>query len=340
VQYGSIIDEHVATRTAVSLFDVSHMGRFVFQGPDAEAVIESLTTRRIAGMENGQIRYTLLANDEGGILDDILVYRLLHSNGTSFFSMVVNASNRIKIRDWILKHQGTRDIGFEDQTLATGMIAVQGPRAVELVEKRTHVALSQMKYYTGLRAEVFHVPVLISRTGYTGEDGCEIIAPADQTCMLWERLHQAGQTMGLLAAGLGARDTLRLEAAMPLYGHELSESINPAQTGLSFAINLKDRDFVGRDAIVQAKANSQLSQRIGLEVQGKRAAREGSEILRGGKKVGVVTSGTFAPTLQRPISMGYVQPDCTAIGTELEVDIRGTCCKARVARMPFYVRPE
>ncbi len=338
VQYTSIIEEHVATRTAVTLFDISHMGRFVFQGPDAEALVDSLTTRRIAGMEVDHIRYSLVTNEDGGILDDILVYRLQHSSGESFYSLVVNASNRTKIRDWILKHQGNRDIGFEDHTLDTGMIAVQGPRAVELFEKRTHVPLSGMKYYTGKRTEVFGVPALVSRTGYTGEDGCEIIAASQHIQMIWERIHQAGQTMGLIAAGLGARDTLRLEAAMPLYGHELSEEINPAQTGLSFAINLKDRDFIGRDAILAAKANPQLSQRIGLEVVGKRAAREGTEIFRGGKRVGVVTSGTFTPTLQKSISMGYVSPDCTIVGTELEVDIRGSRQPARVVAMPFYSR--
>ncbi len=338
VQYSSIIEEHVATRTAVSLFDISHMGRFIFQGPDAEALIESLTTRRIAGMEVDHIRYSLVTNEDGGILDDILVYRLQHSSGESFYSMVVNASNRNKIRDWILKHQGNRDIGFEDHTLDTGMIAVQGPRAVELVEKRTHFPLSGMKYYTGKRSEVFGVPALVSRTGYTGEDGCEIIAASQHIPMIWERLHQAGQSMGLIAAGLGARDTLRLEAAMPLYGHELSEDINPAQTGLSFAINLKDRDFIGREAIVVAKANPRLNQRIGLEVVGKRAAREGSEIFRDGKRVGIVTSGSFTPTLQKSISMGYVQPDCTTVGGELEIDIRGNRQSARVVAMPFYSR--
>jgi aminomethyltransferase len=338
VQYSSIIDEHSATRTAVGLFDVSHMGRFVFQGPEAEALIESLTTRRIAGMGADQIRYSLVTNEDGGILDDILVYRLQHSNGDPFFGMVVNASNRTKIRDWILQHQGDRDIGFEDRTGDTGMIAIQGPRAIELVARFTPLALNDMKYYTGRRTNVFGAPVLLSRTGYTGEDGCEIIASGDDIRMIWHELYEAGQMIGLRPAGLGARDTLRLEAAMPLYGHELSEEINPAQTGLGFAINLKDREFIGREAILDAKSNALLPLRVGIEVTGKRAAREGNPIYQGDRRMGVVTSGTFSPTLGKPIAMGYVQPDCTLPGTTLEIDIRGTRQEARVVPMPFYSR--
>ncbi len=338
VQYSSIIDEHVATRTAATLFDVSHMGRFVFQGPEAELFIDSLTTRRIAGIEPDQIRYSLVTNEDGGILDDILVYRLQHSNGDPFFGMVVNASNRIKIKEWIFQHQGDRDIGFEDRTTDTGMVAVQGPKAIDLVARFTPLNLSGMKYYTGTRTQLFGAAVLLSRTGYTGEDGCEIIATADDIRMIWHELFDAGQMVGLRAAGLGARDTLRLEAAMPLYGHELSEDINPAQTGLSFAIQAKDREFIGRAAIVAAKSNPTLPQRVGLEVLGKRAAREGSEIFRGEQRVGIVTSGTFAPSLNKPIAMGYVQPDCTAPGTEIEVDIRGTRHASRIVPLPFYTR--
>jgi aminomethyltransferase len=339
VQYGSIIDEHVATRTGVGMFDVSHMGRFVFHGPDAETFLDSITTRRIIGIKPGQIRYSLVANDEGGILDDILVYRLAHSDGAPFFGMVVNASNRIKIRDWIRKHQGSFKIDFHDKTAETGMIAVQGPRAVELIEKRTHVSLSQMKYYTGVRLTVFDAPALISRTGYTGEDGCEIIAEAEDVQMIWERIHQAGQTMGLMAAGLGARDTLRLEAGMPLYGHELTEATNPAQTGLDFAVHLEDREFIGKSAIEAARKDPKLPRRIGLEIDGKRAAREGCSIYRDGTDVGAVTSGSFSPTLQKSVSMAYVRPDCVEPGIALAVDVRGSSLPARVVGLPFYTRP-
>lgn len=338
VQYRSIIEEHVATRTAIGLFDVSHMGRFVFHGPDAGPLIDSLTTRRVAGMETGHIRYSLMANEEGGILDDILVYRLQHTNGDPFYGMVVNASNRLKIKDWIQRHQAERDIGFEDRTTDTGMIAVQGPAAIELVSRFTPLALSAMKYYTGQRSHVFGAPVLLSRTGYTGEDGCEIIASSDDIRIIWNELFEAGQMVGVRAAGLGARDTLRLEAAMPLYGHELSESINPAQTGLGFALNLKDREFIGRDAILRAQADATLPRRVGFEVDGKRPAREGNDIYSSGRRIGTVTSGTFAPTLAKSIGMAYVSPDCSSIGTEFEIDVRGHRHTARVVPMPFYAR--
>jgi aminomethyltransferase len=252
--------------------------------------------------------------------------------------MVVNASNRAKIRDWILGHQGDHDIGFQDRTLDTGMIALQGPKALELVGQFTPIHLPSLKYYTGVRTQVFGAPTLISRTGYTGEDGCEIIASASDTRVIWSQLCRSGEPLGLRPAGLGARDTLRLEAGMPLYGHELTEEINPAQTGLGFAIHLKERRFVGRDAILAAQAKPHLPQRVGLEMSGKRAAREGCEIFDGKRQIGVVTSGTFSPTLQRPISMGYVLPEFAVPGRTVSIDNRGNRHEAQIAALPFYRR--
>ena len=337
VQYGSIIDEHNATRNAFTLFDVSHMGRFQFMGPDAESFLESLTTRRVAGMGIGKIRYSLMTNEAGGILDDVLVYRL-GDEQASHFAMVVNASNRTKIADWIKKHQGDSDIGFQDRTEETAMIAVQGPQALAAAAQICALDPNTLSYYTGALTEIDGSQGMVSRTGYTGEDGCELVVDAPQAPTVWSKLLQLGESCGAMAAGLGARDTLRLEAAMPLYGHELSETINPVQAGLGFAINLKDRQFCGRDAIAAFKKDKSLPCRIGLELDGRRAAREHSVISVGGLTIGEVTSGTFSPTLQKPIAMGYVPREHSELGMELQVEIRGTQHAAKVVELPFYRR--
>lgn len=344
VQYGSIVAEHTATRTACGLFDVSHMARFRFTGPHARDFLESLVTRRVADMRPGQIRYALVTNDRGGILDDVLVYCLPHRGpkadvdhvaGDVDFAMVVNASNRAKIAAWIAHHiAGHNGINFLDRTLETAMIAVQGPRAIEMAQPLVDCDLASMKYYTGARTKIAGHEALVSRTGYTGEDGVELVVPHADAVSVWEKLIAAGAS----AAGLGARDTLRLEAAMPLYGHELSEDIDPIQAGLKFAVNLKDRTFPGRDALERRLADPTTSRRVGLVLEGKRVPREGYALVRGSTQVGSVTSGTFSPTLEKPIAMGYVSPDAAEIGTKLDVDIRGRTEPAQVVELPFYSR--
>ncbi len=339
VQYTSIVDEHNATRTAIGMFDVSHMGRFVFTGPDAGAFIDSLTTRRVNNVGVGKIRYSLVCREDGGILDDILVYHLADSEGKEFYGMVVNASNREKIADWINQQLGDQDIGFVDKTLESGMIAVQGPKALEIVGPLCGTDPSTLKYYTGAITTVCGFDgCCVSRTGYTGEDGCEIICDADSAAKIWDEIFRAGQSVGAKAAGLGARDTLRLEAAMPLYGHELGEEINPVQAGLNFAINLKDREFIGRQAIVGFKADESQQVRVGLKLDGRRAAREGCKIQSGGNVIGEITSGTSSPTLQCPISMGYVEPGFSAPGTQVQIDNRGKLADATIVELPFYQR--
>ena len=343
VQYASIVAEHEATRKAVGLFDVSHMARFRFDGPSDDAAettrfFEGLLTRRVSDMQPGQIRYSLVTNDAGFVLDDVLLYLLTDPAGRRFHLLVVNASNREKIAGWIRNHlPPASPIKFTDQTLATGMIAVQGPRAIELAAPLVEHELAAMKYYTGVVTKVAGHEAVVSRTGYTGEDGCELILPSAATRSVWESLLDRGKPFGTIAAGLGARDTLRLEAAMPLYGHELSEEVDPTEAGLSFAIQLDARQFPGRDAIAKRKSEPK-RRRVGLELAGKRAARQGHPILRGGEIVGEVTSGTFSPTLQRPIAMGFVRPEAAAIGTELTIDIRGQHEPARVVALPFYRR--
>jgi aminomethyltransferase len=352
VQYSSIVAEHNATRTAVSLFDVSHMGRLRFFGPNVAEFLDRVLTRRVTDMQPGQVRYSLVTNDNGGILDDVLVYR--GYDGGQNFGMVVNASNRQKIVDWLnkrshlwqveCKRESSLSIG--DDTVATAMIAVQGPKAVELlapfVETTVETSLvadfQSMRYYSCSGALFDGDGIMLSRTGYTGEDGFEIVCDKQQAAGIWERLSENAVRLGGSAAGLGARDTLRLEAAMPLYGHELNEEVNPLEAGLDFAVSLKDRRFPGSAVLAGVKRDGPRRVRVGLGPAGKRIPREHYGVLAEDHAVGEVTSGTFSPTLQKPIAMGYVSPQYAAIGTELQIDIRGAREPARVVKLPFYKR--
>jgi aminomethyltransferase len=340
VQYASIVTEHNATRAAVGLFDVSHMGRIRFSGPGSEALLDHLVTRRVAGMKPGQIRYALMTNDVGGILDDVLVYHLRDARGTAYHLLVVNASNSQKIWDWLEAHHDGADVELRDVTLETAMIAVQGPRALQIVRPHVDLDPASLRYYHGAETHVAGAPGLVSRTGYTGEDGCELIVPADTALALWEQLATAAAPLGGQAAGLGARDTLRLEAGMPLYGHELNEEINPFQAGLAIAVDLEGRSFPGRDALARLRDNATLPRRVGWQLAGKRVPREGYTVLAGDRAVGLVTSGTFSPTLGKPIAMGYVEPALAVVGQDFSIDIRGSHEPARSVALPFYRRPQ
>ncbi|MFT7644251.1 MAG: aminomethyltransferase [Pirellulaceae bacterium] len=338
VQYSSIVDEHVATRTKATLFDVSHMGRLRFGGEGATAFLDHLLTRRVTGLADGAVRYSLVTNEQGGILDDVLIYRLGEMDDALPYMMVVNASNREKIVEWIGQHV-TDDVTVEDHTIETAMIAAQGPTAWAAITAVTGVAVDSLRYYEVSKTTIEGQESWISRTGYTGEDGCELIVPAALGLPLWQQLLEAGAAGGMIAAGLGARDTLRLEAAMPLYGHELNEDIDPLQAGLGFAIQFKDRNFIGRDALLAKKSDATALKRVGLvKPGGGRVPREHSLLVVDGNQVGEVTSGTFSPTLKEPIAMAYVQPEFAATGTELSVDIRGRCEPVTVVDLPFYSR--
>jgi len=340
VQYTSIIDEHNATRNAVGLFDVSHMARFRFDGANSDATgalefLDGLVTRKVANLKPGRIRYGLICQEDGGILDDVLTYHLQDGAGKSYAAMVVNAGNRERIADWI-KTRLPADVKFTDQTEQTAMIAVQGPQAIEVAQQLVAGDLSELKYYQGREAKILSHPGLVSRTGYTGEDGVELTVPAENAVATWEALHEGASQVGGRAVGLGARDTLRLEAAMPLYGHELSEQITPLQAGLGFAMSW-GHDFIGREAL-EALDKDSLPVRVGLAMQDRRVPREHYPLYVGEQQIGEVTSGSQSPTLGTPIAMGYVSREFSADGTMIDVDVRGKRHAAKVVPLPFYKR--
>jgi aminomethyltransferase len=350
IQYTSIIEEHEATRSACALTDISHMGRLRFEGPGAAEFLAGLLTRRVADMVPSQIRYSLVTNEAGGILDDVLIGYYHDEFGQPFYVLVVNASNRQKIVEWTAAHlpreraeQRGREIVWTDVTYLWAMFAIQGPRSLELLEPLVDEDLASMKYYRGAQVRILHPAArrqggIISRTGYTGEDGFELSIGAPIAADLWEVLMERGKSLGLVPTGLGARDTLRLEAGMPLYGHELSETVNPFEAGLGSVCHLVGCDFPGRDALKRLQDEPLRRTRVGLELAGRRPAREHSAIYVGETVIGETTSGTYSPTLKRPIAMGYVAPEFAAPGTEVQIDVRGRKEPARIVKLPFYRR--
>jgi aminomethyltransferase len=331
IQYTSIVDEHQSVRTAAGLFDISHMGRLSFGAAEALTLIQKVYTNNAASMKEMQARYGLICNEEGGVLDDVLVYRWPYG-----YAMVVNASNREKIIGWLRGHKGPLYVELRDQTMESCMVAVQGPKAIEICSGLTDADPGQLAYYHAAPTLYQGKTCVVSRTGYTGEDGVEIMIGAAYGVELWDEL----VSRGAKPCGLGARDTLRLEAAMPLYGHELTEQIDPLQAGLAWAVKFDKGDFIGREALLRRRDDKSRRQRVGLEIEGKRIARENAGVFAKGKAIGQVTSGTFAPTLGKAIAMAYVDPEFAPTGTMCEVDVRGKAAAARVASLPFYRRPK
>ena len=340
VLYDSIVREHQATRQVVGLFDISHMGRLDLAGPEAGPFLDRLVSRRVTNLAVGRIRYALVCNPAGGVLDDILVYRLADSASLEApsYRIVVNASNRAKIVDWLEEHNRGGATRIVDTTQQTAMIALQGPQALALLAPQIDVDLAAMKYYTGQPAHCDGVACYVSRTGYTGEDGLELMIAADQAVALWQTIYEKAIAIGGRAAGLGCRDTLRLEAGMPLYGHELTEEISPWEAGLANSVDLADRDFVGHSSLATQSREALPRVRVGLELDGRRVPRAGSLVLAAGNEIGTVTSGTFSPTFERPIAMAYIQPTAASVGDQVSVDIRGQLYDARVVPLPFYRR--
>ena len=335
VVYTSIIEEHLWTRQHCSLFDVSHMGRLYLTGPRAAEFLERVCTRRISDMVPGQSRYSHVCREDGGILDDIIVSKL---DDAGRWLVVCNASNREKIVGWFNQHRTAFGVDMQDQTLETAMAALQGPEALEIVKSIIPMPLDDLKRYHFKAGSVLGVQFFVGRSGYTGEDGVEVILPAKFGMMAVNTLIEKAAAVGkeIRPAGLGARDTLRLEAAMPLYGHELTDAWDPITGGQKWCVDLT-KDFIGGDAIKRVAA-APARQVVGLSLEGKRIAREGARVFRNGQDVGHVTSGTHSPTFDKVIAIALVQSVAGSPGTGLEVDIRGTRSAAKVVGLPFYKR--
>jgi aminomethyltransferase len=330
VQYTGVIAEHMAVRMKAGLFDVSHMGEIALSGPDALANLQRILTNDFADMYPGRVRYTLMCNEAGGVVDDLAVYMMEENR----YMLVVNAANRDKDFAWISSNiRGdcqARDIGD-----ALAQLALQGPLAPEILSKISKTI--PQKYYTFIeRSEAAGIPCIVSRTGYTGELGYELYCAPERAAELADAVMKAGEGSGLGPCGLGARDTLRLEASMPLYGHELTDETTPFEAGLQFVVKMDKPDFIGKAALVGKEQPART--RVGLKVTGKGIAREHMDIWRGGAQVGHTTSGTQCPFLAAAYAMAYVDAAASGLGTELEIDVRGRRVTAEVVAMPFYRR--
>ena len=337
--YSSIIEEHNHVREAGGLFDVSHMGRLKFSGRHARRFLERVLTRRISNQKPNTCRYAMVCNEQGGVKDDVICYRF-----DDHWLLVVNAANREKLLAHFNEHVGDLSVKIEDQTEKTAMIAAQGPQVMELIGKFSS-EVPTLKRFNFCTKNLLILKLIISRTGYTGEDGVEVILPANMANMAIKLLLKDQSESAIIKpAGLGARDTLRIEAAMPLYGHELSEEIDPFSAGLDFAVNLdKDQDengepFIGQEALDKIAQAGPPRKLIGLTLDGKRTPRQGAELFAGGAAVGQVTSGCMSPTLGHPIAMALVERAAVSEGDTVEVSLGRTSVQANVAALPFYKR--
>lgn len=331
VQYqAGVIAEHMAVRTKAGLFDVSHMGEIICKGEDALKNLQMLLTNDFTNMVDGQARYSPMCNENGGTVDDLIVYKYKDN----VYYIVVNAANKDKDYKWMLDHK-FGNVTFEDMSDSISQIALQGPKSFEILSKLTSEENIPKKYYHCIfNAEVDGMKCIVSQTGYTGEDGYEIYLSNEDAPKMWESLMSAGEEFGLIPCGLGARDTLRLEAAMPLYGHEMDDTVDPLETGLGFAVKMTKDDFIGKKAI-EAKGDF-TRKRVGLKVLKRGIIREHEDIYVGEKLIGHTTSGTHCPYLGYPIAMALIDIDYTEIGTKVDVLVRGRKIEAEVVKLPFY----
>jgi aminomethyltransferase len=338
ILYRSIVDEHNQTRNSGSLFDVSHMGRLHFSGKDAMAFLNRVVSRNVSDQRVGQSRYSLVCNDAGGVMDDIIV-----SRDSKNWLVVCNASNREKLVRHFTEQRKATSLDFDmvDNTESTAMVAIQGPKVIERMAGilPDEVNLREMKRYSFASSSFMLIKFSVFRSGYTGEDGIELIIPAKMASMAIKLVGKADHEGATIRpAGLGARDTLRLEAGMPLYGHELTETLDPLSAELNFAVDLT-KDFIGVQKLREiAAAGGPKRKLVGLELEGKRIARQGAPVISGGQTVGEVTSGTLSPTLGTSIAMAYVDAKLTGEGTQLSVDLKGSQNAAKVVKLPFYKR--
>lgn len=335
VQYSAgVIAEHLATREKAGLFDVSHMGEIWVEGEDAIKFVNRLTTNDVTKLIDGQAQYSALTNENGGVVDDLLVYRFDEGK----LLLVVNAGTTEKDWDWITSHKKDENITLTNASKDYCQIAIQGPKAVEIAQKLTGENLSEIKYYHFTVGKFDGVDAIISRTGYTGEDGFEIYAPADKAEQIWNKFLETGAEYGILPCGLAARNTLRLESAMSLYGHELSDSISPLEAGLGWICKLGKGDFIGREAMSKLKEKGLEKKIVGFEMIDKGIARDECEVYIGDKKVGYVSSASPAPYLKKNIGLAFVPPEFAKTGQEITIDVRGKKLAAQVVPIPFYKR--
>ena len=336
VQYkAGIIAEHKAVRNAAGLFDVSHMGEIWAEGPAALDFLQQLLTNDFSDLSAGQTRYSPMCYLNGGTVDDLLVYKFSNTR----YLLVVNAANIEKDWEWMLKTADKFEVKLTNASAQTAQLALQGPKAVEILKKLSLSPFDSLGYYHFLpEAEVCGIPAIISRTGYTGEDGFEIYCPSQDAPKLWLNLMQVGKNLGLLPTGLGCRDTLRFECCMPLYGHELSQDITPLMAGLGMFVKLNKKDFNGCEALRKQKADGLPQRVMGLELIDRGVARAGFEVKAGGKVIGRVTTGSPAPTLGKNLALALIDTAYAKIGGEVIIDIRGREVKARIVKKPFYKR--
>ena len=332
IEYSGIIDEHLTVCKGVGVFDVSHMGEVLFTGPTALDTLNHLLTNDYSNMAVNKVRYGVMCNADGGTIDDLVVYKF----GEEAYLVVVNAANREKDYAHMAQNllPGTK---AEDISDSVAQLALQGPKAPAILKKLLPEDQIPKGYYTALpNVEIQGMKCMISRTGYTGELGYEIYTANEDAPKLWKLLRETGEEFGLIPCGLGARDTLRLEAAMPLYGHEMDETISPLEAGLDFGVKLNKDEFIGKDALVAAGAPKRV--RVGLEVTGRGIIREHQEVYLGQEKIGLTTSGTHCPFLGKALAMALIDPAHAAEGTQLEVEVRGRRVPAVIVPLPFYKR--
>ena len=335
VQYSGIAEEHRAVRNAAGLFDVSHMGEVEIAGEDALAAVQHITSNDVRKIQPGRAQYSALTTPEGTVVDDLLVYQL----AIGHYLLVINAANVAKDVAWIRTQiEGVGDAVAVNASTRYALIALQGPRAFEVLKPLTAVEIEGIEYYTFAHGEVAGVRATISRTGYTGEDGFELFVPPAQADAVWSALLDAGGAHGLLPAGLGARDTLRLEAGMRLYGNDMDESTTLLEAGLGWTVGWGKESFIGREALLAQKQSGPSRKLVGFEMLERGIARHDHAVYAGSDRVGRVTSGTRTPHVGKAIGMAYVPVGLAASGTEISIDVRGRRLRARVVKMPFYRR--
>ncbi|OHY34645.1 glycine cleavage system protein T [Cylindrospermopsis raciborskii CS-508] len=334
LQYTSIIEEHQAVRNGAGMFDISHMGKFNLQGKNLMAQLEKLVPSDLSRLQPGQSQYTVLLNPQGGIIDDIIIYRQSGKNtDNEKVVIIVNASTTDKDRNWLSQNLDLNQIQFEDLSRDKILIALQGPKATAILQSFVADDLTPIKAFGHLETEILGGGAFLARTGYTGEDGFEIMVDSQTGLEFWQRLHGAGVT----PCGLGCRDTLRLEAAMSLYGQDIDDNTTPLEAGLAWLVHLDRKgDFIGRDILERQKIQGVERKLVGLQTQGRNIPRHGYSLLSSGKIIGQVTSGTLSPTLNYPIALAYVTAELANIKQQIEVDIRGKTYPAQVVKRPFY----